>query len=62
MADSEETDAGSPKRTGESAAASEEDVNRTPEREYDGEEEDESDTEHPGNVSIGKKLWTFLTT
>ncbi|KAH0919653.1 hypothetical protein HID58_027313 [Brassica napus] len=62
MADSEETDAGSPKRTGESVAASEEDVNRTPEREYDGEEEDESDTEHPGNVSIGKKLWTFLTT
>ncbi|KAF2600544.1 hypothetical protein F2Q68_00010298 [Brassica cretica] len=64
MADSEETDAGSPKRTGESAAASEDDVvNRTPEREYDGEEEeDESDTEHPGNVSIGKKLWTFLTT
>ncbi|CAN7053425.1 unnamed protein product [Brassica rapa subsp. trilocularis] len=63
MADSEETDAGSPKRTGESGAASEDDaVNRTPEREYDGEEEDESDTEHPGNVSIGKKLWTFLTT
>ncbi|KAF8091601.1 hypothetical protein N665_0441s0008 [Sinapis alba] len=61
MADSEETDAGSPKRTGESAEISEEDVNKTPEREYDG-EEDESETEHPGNVSIGKKLWIFLTT
>ncbi|CAH8360607.1 unnamed protein product [Eruca vesicaria subsp. sativa] len=63
MADSEETDAGSPKRTGESAAASEEDVvNRTPERDGNDSEEDESETEHPGNVSIGKKLWTFLTT
>ncbi|KFK41125.1 hypothetical protein AALP_AA2G089300 [Arabis alpina] len=65
MADSEDTDAGSPKRTGESVAMSE-DVNKTPQRadsgnEYDG-EEDESESEHPGKVSIGKKLWTFLTT
>ncbi|CAN8243695.1 unnamed protein product [Cochlearia groenlandica] len=66
MADSEDTDAGSPKRTGGSIAMSEDDVNKTPERadsenEYDG-EEDESESEHPGNVSMSKKLWTFLTT
>ncbi|KAL1208795.1 Protein CROWDED NUCLEI 1 [Cardamine amara subsp. amara] len=60
-ADSEDTDAGSPKRTGESEAMSE-DVNKTPERADSDGEEDESDAEHPGKVSIGKKLWTFLTT
>ncbi|WZY76266.1 protein CROWDED NUCLEI 1 [Brassica rapa] len=66
MADCEDTDAGSAKRIGESQEMSEEDVNKTPQRadsgnEYDG-EEDESESEHPGKVSISKKLWTFLTT
>ncbi|KAL0682675.1 hypothetical protein Bca4012_049523 [Brassica carinata] len=66
MADFEDTHAGSPKRIGESGEMSEEDVNKTPQRadsgnEYDG-EEDESESEHPGKVSISKKLWTFLTT
>lgn len=60
-ADSEDTDAGSPKRTDESEAMSE-DVNKTPLRADSDGEDDESDAEHPGKVSIGKKLWTFLTT
>lgn len=66
-ADCKDKDAGSAKRIGESGAMSEEDVNKTPQRadsagnEYDG-EEDESESEHPGKVSIGKKFWTFLTT
>lgn len=66
MADFEDTDPGSPKRIGENGAMSEDDVNKTPQRadsgnEYDS-EEDESESEHPGKVSISKKLWTFLTT
>ncbi|XP_010511639.1 PREDICTED: protein CROWDED NUCLEI 1-like [Camelina sativa] len=61
-ADSQDTDAGSPKRTCESEAMSEEDVNKTPQRVDSDGEDDESDAEHPGKVSIGKKLWTFLTT
>ncbi|KAG7586096.1 hypothetical protein ISN45_Aa02g014450 [Arabidopsis thaliana x Arabidopsis arenosa] len=60
-ADSQDTDAGSPKRTGESEAMSE-DMNKTPQRADSDGEDDESDAEHPGKVSIGKKLWTFLTT
>ncbi|KAF8112859.1 hypothetical protein N665_0060s0040 [Sinapis alba] len=66
MAHFEDTDTGSPKRIGENGAMSEDDVNKTPQRadsgnEYDS-EEDESESEHPGKVSISKKLWTFLTT
>lgn len=65
------------KRLAENIALSEE-VNGTPEgageyggmdelqsesRGEDGEDEDDEDeTEHPGEVSIGKKLWTFFTT
>ncbi|EOA33197.1 hypothetical protein CARUB_v10019693mg [Capsella rubella] len=60
-ADSQDTDAGSPKRTGESEAMSE-DVHKTPQRADSDGEDDESDAEHPGKVSMGKKLWTFLTT
>lgn len=48
-----------------------EEVNKTPERgrdvsnmenRGDSQEEDEDDVEHPGEVSMGRKLWTFLTT
>ncbi|XP_010528464.1 PREDICTED: protein CROWDED NUCLEI 1-like [Tarenaya hassleriana] len=63
VANSQETDAGSPKRM----EVGVEEVNETPERVgEEGEEEDEEEEEetgqHPGEVSIGKKLWTFLTT
>lgn len=49
-----------------------EEVNKTPERRKDvsnmenrsdsQEEDDDDDVEHPGEVSMGRKLWTFLTT
>ncbi|XP_010552342.1 PREDICTED: protein CROWDED NUCLEI 1-like [Tarenaya hassleriana] len=57
IANSQDTDAGSPERTEEG-----EEVNGTPERVDSETEEEEDEEEHPGEVSIGKKVWTFLTT
>jgi len=61
-----------PKKTIARTVLSEE-VNGTPDRngsqvehsvgdDDDGDEEEDEEVEHPGEASIGKKLWKFLTT
>lgn len=50
---------------GKGAGDVEEYISGTPVSKSEDEEdegEDDDDEEHPGQASVGKKLWTFLTT